>query len=133
VDRERANDTFNVGAREFGTMRESFQAVLDRAGHGRHVTALPARPTIAVLKLLEVLRLSPLHRRIYETAAQDSFVSIERIQNQLGYRPQYSNRNALLRGYDWYVAQRQEIQSRTGATRRAPREQRMLRFAKNLF
>jgi nucleoside-diphosphate-sugar epimerase len=132
-DRERVNNTFNVGAREFGTMRESFQAVLDRAGHGRHVTTLPARPTIAVLKLLEALRLSLLDRRIYETAAQDSFVAIERIENQLGYRARYSNRDALLRGYDWYVAQRQASQSVTGVTHRAPREQGMLRFAKNFF
>src|SRR4051812_12070497 len=29
----RANDTFNLGAREFTTLREDFQAVLDAAGH----------------------------------------------------------------------------------------------------
>ena len=31
----RANDTFNIGAAEFTTLREDFQAVLDDAGHGR--------------------------------------------------------------------------------------------------
>ncbi|MGZ5206155.1 MAG: NAD-dependent epimerase/dehydratase family protein, partial [Caldimonas sp.] len=46
LDRDLVNDTFNVGAREFGTMRENFQAVLDRAGHGRRVVALPARPAV---------------------------------------------------------------------------------------
>ena len=34
ADRATANDTFNVGAAEFGTMRENFQAVLDHACHG---------------------------------------------------------------------------------------------------
>src|SRR3954471_15126862 len=31
------NTVFNVGAKNFGTMREDFQAVLDHAGHGRKV------------------------------------------------------------------------------------------------
>lgn len=39
-DRAAVDDTFNVGAREFGTMRENFQAVLDHAGHGRRIIGL---------------------------------------------------------------------------------------------
>src|SRR5262249_55310765 len=31
------NDTFNVGAKTFGTMKQDFQAVLDHAGHGAKV------------------------------------------------------------------------------------------------
>ncbi len=54
------NDTFNVGAKVFGTMRDNFQAVLDRAGHGKRVVSLPAGPVIALLKALEGLHLSPL-------------------------------------------------------------------------
>jgi nucleoside-diphosphate-sugar epimerase len=132
-NREQVNDTFNVGAAQFGTMRENFQAVLDRAGHGRQVIALPAKPAILILKLLEALRLSPLYRWIYETASQDSFVSIEKITNKLGFRPQYSNRDALIRNYDWYVAHRHEIGSVTGLTHRVPWKKGVLRLAEHLF
>ena len=31
------NDTFNIGAKDFTTMKEDFQAVLDYAGHGKKV------------------------------------------------------------------------------------------------
>jgi len=31
------NDVFNIGAREFTTMREDYQAVLDRAGFGKRI------------------------------------------------------------------------------------------------
>ena len=54
----RVNDTFNVGAEEFSTMRQNFQAVLDRAGHGKQVIALPARPAVLLLRLLAALKLS---------------------------------------------------------------------------
>ena len=44
LDRTLVNDTFNVGAQEFGTMRDNCQAVLDRAGHRKHIIGLPALP-----------------------------------------------------------------------------------------
>jgi len=131
--RQRADDTFNVGAAEFGTMRENFQAVLDRAGHGAHVISLPAKPAIRLLRLLEALRISPLYRWIYETAALESFVSIDKIAAQLGFRPRYSNRDALIRNYDWYVAHRSEFASVTGVTHRVPWKKGVLQLAEHFF
>jgi nucleoside-diphosphate-sugar epimerase len=127
------NDTFNVGAKVFGTMRENFQYVLDRAGHGKRVIGLPAGPAIALLKVLEGLHLSPLYQWIYETAGHESFVSIERMERQLGFEPRYSNRMALIRNYDWFVAHRAEFQGKTGVTHRVPWPKGALRLAKRLF
>ena len=130
---QRVSDTFNVGAASFGTMRENFQAVLDRADHHRHVVGLPAKPAAAVLEVFGALHLSPLYRWIYETAAEDSFVSIQHIQDRLGFQPRYSNQDALLRNYDWYVAHRGEIQSATGVTHRVPWKKGVLQLAKYFF
>jgi nucleoside-diphosphate-sugar epimerase len=132
-DRDLVNDTFNVGAQQFGTMRDDFQAVLDHAGHGKRVIGFPARPLIWTLKVLELLHLSPLYRWVYETAAKDSFVSIERIETRLGFAPKYSNREALIRNYDWYVANRAKIRGTSGISHRAPWKQGILRLAKRLF
>lgn len=133
LDPQIANDTFNVGAKEFGTMRENFQAVLDRAGHGKHVISVPAKPVIALLKLLEGMHLSPLYQWIYETAARDSFVSIERLERGLGFTPQYSNRAALIRNYDWFVGHRDEYRGKSGLTHRVPWKKGALTLAKHLF
>ncbi|MHB1207585.1 MAG: NAD-dependent epimerase/dehydratase family protein [Rhodospirillaceae bacterium] len=128
-----ANDTFNIGANQFGAMRENFQAVLDRAGHGRRVISLPAGPAIACLKALAFLRLSPLYKWIYETAAEESFVSTARIETKLGFVPSYSNRDALIRNYDWYVAHRDEIRGTSGVSHRVPWKKGALRLAKYFF
>ena len=133
LDLDAVNDTFNVGAKVFGTMRDNFQAVLDRAGHGKHVIGLPVRPVIAVLELLEAMHLSPLYKWIYETAAKESFVSIERIEARLGFAPRYSNRMALIRNYVWYVANRAESLGRTGLTHRVPWKKGALQLAKWVF
>lgn len=131
--RAEADDVFNVGAERFGTLRESFQAVLDRAGHGKRVVSVPAGPAVALLRLLEQLRLSPLYRWIYETAGKDSFVGTDKIAGRLGFRPRFSNEEALIRNYDWYVANRDRITRAAGVSHRAPWKRGALSLARHVF
>lgn len=131
--RDRVDDVFNVGAREFTTMREDFQAVLDRAGHGKRIIALPAAPAIWTLRLLEKLKLSPLYRWVYETAATDSFVSIEKAERVLGWSPRWSNKESLVRNYEWYLANLDRFEGQAGVTHRVPWKQGILAVAKRVF
>lgn len=133
LDVAAVNDTFNIGAKEFTTMKEDYQAVLDRAGFGKKIRALPAAPVIVALRLLEVLHLSPLYKWVYETASKDSFVSIEKAQRVLGFAPQYSNKDALVRNYEWYLAHRGEFTGRSGISHRVPWGQGVLALAKFFF
>ena len=133
LDDEAVNDTFNIGAAEFTTMGEEYQAVLDYAGFGKNVTPLPAEPAIWLLRALEALNLSPLYKWVYETAAEDSFVSIERAQAMLGFQPKYSNKDALLRNFQWYLDNLDAFQRRSGVSHRVPWSQGILRLAKLFF
>lgn len=126
-------DTYNVGAARFTTMREEWQAVLEAAGHGKRIRTTPAWLVIPALKLLEALHLSPLYAWVYETASQDSFVSIEKIQRQLGWTPRFSDTDALLRNYAWYVANLAQFQGKSGKTHRVPWKQGALSLIKRFF
>lgn len=128
-----ANDIFNVGATEFTTMREDYQAVLDRAGHGKRIIGFPARPVIWALRILEALKLSPLYKWVYETACEDSFVSTEKIEKQLGFKPRYSNKDALIRNYEWYLANLEQFSGQGGVTHRVPWKQGILGIIKRFF
>jgi nucleoside-diphosphate-sugar epimerase len=129
----RVDDTFNVGAREIGTMTQNWQAVLDRAGHGRTVVRLPAAPAVLALRLLRALGWSPLYEWIYETAGRESVVSIERLAERLDWVPRRSNRDALVANYDWYLAHRDAFRARTGTTHRVPWDKGFLRWARWFF
>ena len=128
-----ANDTFNVGATEFATMREDYQAVLDRAGHGKRVIGFPAAPAVWALRFLDRLGVSPLYKWVYETAGKDSYVSTTRAQTRLGWQPEYSNQAALLRNLEWYLANREHFASQSGITHRAPWKQGALGLLKRFF
>ena len=133
LDEKIVNDTFNIGAKDFTTMREDYQAVLDYAGFGKKIVGLPEKPIIYTLKFLEALKLSPLYKWVYETASKDSFVSIEKAEKVLGYKPKFSNKDALLRNYKWYVDHRNEFINKDGVSHRVPWKQGILRFAKIFF
>lgn len=130
---ETVNDVFNVGAQEYTTMKQDWQAVLDYAGFGKKVRGFPAAPVIWALRILDKLGLSPLYRWVYETAATDSFVSIEKAQRVLGYRPQYSNQDALIRNFQWYLQHLDEFANASGVSHRVPWKQGALGLAKKFF
>ena len=132
-DNTTVNDTFNIGAKEFITMREDFQAVLDYAGFGKKIIGFPATPVIWTLRMLEFFKLSPLYKWVYETASEDSFVSINKAEKQLGFIPKYSNMDALIRNFKWYLENMDSFQEKTGISHRVPWKQGILRFFKVFF
>ncbi len=128
-----ANDTFNIGAKEFTTLREDYQAVLDFAGHGGKIVSLPASPAIWTLRGLDRLKLSPLYKWVYETVTEDSFVSIEKAEEVLGYAPKFSNKDALIRNYQWYLDNLDSFTGQSGVSHRVPWKQGALGVAKQFF
>ena len=129
----RVDDVFNIGAKEFATMKEDWQAVLDRAGFGKKIVPTPAFLTIGTLRVLEFFKLSPLYKWVYETACEDSFVSIEKAEKVLGYRPKYSNQDALLRNFEWYLENLASFENASGVSHRVPWKQGILGLAKLFF
>lgn len=133
LDEKVVNDIFNIGAKEFTTIKEDYQAVLDYAGYGKRIISLPEKPIIITLKILEKLKLSPLYKWIYETASKDSFVSIEKAEKILKFTPKYSNKNALIRNYQWYLDNLSKFDKQKGISHRVPWSQGILKFAKLFF
>jgi nucleoside-diphosphate-sugar epimerase len=130
---EVVNDTFNIGAKQFGTMKSDYQAVLDYAKKGKKIVPFPAAPAIWGLRFLEMLHLSPLYKWVYETASKDSFVSIEKAEKQLGYKPNYSNKEALIRNFQWYMDHRDQFENQSGISHRVPWKQGALGLLKKVF
>ncbi|RJQ15802.1 NAD-dependent epimerase/dehydratase family protein [Candidatus Woesearchaeota archaeon] len=132
-DKKKVNDTFNIGAKEYTTMKEDFGEVLKYAGFGKRIVTTPAKPLILFLRILEFFRLSPLYKWVYETAPEDSFVSIEKAEKTLGFKPKYSNKQALVRNYQWYLKNYRYYQNKTGISHRVPWKQGILNFFKLFF
>src|SRR3989344_6234801 len=85
-DKRKANQTFNIGAEKFRTVREDLEKLFDYASRNPQgsIPASKILPTPALLVkkalwLFEKLKLSPLYQWVYDTADKDSYVSIDRL------------------------------------------------------
>lgn len=100
-----ANETYTIAAAVHCSLKEDFQSVLDCAGHGKRIIAIPRWFAVPILHALYALHLSPLYPWVVDTLSEKSVVSIEKAQSRLGFRPIYSTKEALQRGYLWYASQ----------------------------
>jgi len=64
---------------------------------------------------------------------KESFVSIEKAERVLGFKPKYSNKQALIRNYEWYLANLSKFQGQSGVSHRVPWSQGIWSIAKPFF
>jgi nucleoside-diphosphate-sugar epimerase len=100
---------YNIGAKEFNTMRATIQGVIDHAGTKSMIRGLPFGLTIAMMKLTSVLGLSPLgayHSLMYGRAM---YFDLSNAEKELGYKPKWGNIPMFCEAYDWFVQNREAI------------------------
>ncbi|HET9610949.1 MAG TPA: NAD-dependent epimerase/dehydratase family protein [Acidimicrobiales bacterium] len=108
ADREKPT-TYNVGATEFGTMRETLQAVVDHAATGSRVRSLPAAPAKVAMRALATLGLAPFAPYHWLLYAESLWFDTTRAQTELGWRPRHSNASALIESYEWFLDNRASL------------------------
>ncbi len=128
------NGAFNIGAEEFNTVKADLTALFKAAGSKSRILPTPAWPIKTSLYVFEKLGLSPLYQWVYETADKDSFVSIEKLKKALGWKPKYSNSDALIKAYKWYLKHYKEVKSKkAGVTHRVGWKQGILGLFKKFL
>jgi nucleoside-diphosphate-sugar epimerase len=108
ADREKPT-TYNIGAAEFGTMRDTLQAVVDHAGTGSRVRSLPATSARLGMKGLAAVGLAPFAPYHWLLYAESLWFDTTKARTELGWRPQHSNASALVESYDWFLANRASL------------------------
>lgn len=100
-----AEGVFFFGARDFRTIREDLQSLLDHAQTEARLRFVPGCIARGALRTLELAGVVPLSEWHYLSAwNEDSVSDIARAERELGWQPQRSNAQALMEAYDWYVA-----------------------------
>ncbi len=108
--------TYGIGSDDVGTMRDTFEYVIDHAGTGARTACLPKAPTLLAMRAAHALSVSPLGPYHYRMIAADFVFDTSRLKGALGWRPTLTNREMLLSAYRYYAANRTEIAARTGVS-----------------
>jgi nucleoside-diphosphate-sugar epimerase len=123
--------TYNVGSEEFGTMRESLEALCDHAGTGARVVSVPRpliRPLIQATGRLGLSPLGPYHWLMY---GESMWFDVEPARQELGWSSQHSTVDAMCEAYDWFVQHRGARQTEAASVHRRSAPQGILRLAKH--
>lgn len=121
---------YNVGAKEFGTLKESLENLIKYAGTKSKVKSLPVGITINTLKALDYLGLSPLAPWHYLTYHKDFYFDVNPLL-EMGWKPRYSNDEMFKESYDWFVSNYNAFQGKNeGSPHRKIVKEKILSFLK---
>ena len=123
---------YNVGAVEFGTMRETLQALVEHAGTGSRVRSLPvalARVAMRATGAAGVAPFAPYHWLLY---GESLWFDVGKARTELGWEPAFSNAAMTIESYEWYLAHRDELAASTGSHHQSPARPGLLRLVKRL-
>jgi nucleoside-diphosphate-sugar epimerase len=101
--------TYNIGAGEFGTMRETIRALVDHAGTGSVIRSLPAGAAKAAMQGLASVGLAPFAPYHWLLYAESLYFDTTKARTELGWTPTHSNASMLIESYDWYLSHRDEL------------------------
>jgi nucleoside-diphosphate-sugar epimerase len=124
---------YNVGTEDFGSMRETLEALCRHAATGSRVRSIPMAPTVAAMKLTSALGLSPLgpyHAMMY---GRSLYFDTTRVKSELGWRSKWSNAEMMCDSYDWYLAHKQEALKHGGSPHKSAVRQGILSLAKHVI
>jgi nucleoside-diphosphate-sugar epimerase len=123
---------YNIGALEFGTMRETLQALVDHAQTGSRLRSLPVAPARFAMRSLAALGLvpfAPYHWLLYsESLYFDSTLA----RTELGWEPQHSNASMVIESYEWFLAHRRDSVDGARSHHQSPVRPGLLRALKAL-
>jgi nucleoside-diphosphate-sugar epimerase len=125
-------ETYNIGATEFGTMRETLQALVDHAGTGSRVRSLPSRPAALGMQLVSRLGQAPFAPYHWLLYGESLWFDTTKAQDQLGWKPRHSNAEMVVESYEWFLAHREALGAAGRSHHQSPARMGVLKLIKHL-
>ena len=122
----------NVGATEFGTMRQTLQALVDHAGTGSRVRSLPVKPAAAAMSMLAAVGAAPFAPYHWLLYGQSLWFDVTRARTELGWEPKHSNSSMIIESYEWFLEHRDALESSERSHHQSPVRPGLLRLLKRL-
>jgi nucleoside-diphosphate-sugar epimerase len=101
--------TYNIGATEFGTMRETLDALCEHAGTGSKVRSLPVAPARLGMKALSLAGMAPFAPYHWLLYSESLWFDTTKAQTELGWQPKHSNASMVIESYEWFRTHKDEL------------------------
>jgi len=117
---------YNVGAERFGTLRQGLENLVSFAKSTSKVKSLPQSLTIGTLRVLDLLKLSPLAPWHYLTYHKAFHFDVTPLL-EMGWKPRYSNDEMFVESYTWFIEHYDRLAAeKAGSAHRRPVREKAL-------
>jgi nucleoside-diphosphate-sugar epimerase len=123
---------YNIGATEFGTMRETLQTLVDHAGTGSRVRSLPLRPARLAMRALTELGQAPFAPYHWLLYGESLWFDVTRARTELDWAPRHSNASMIIESYEWFLEHRDALESTERSHHQSPVRPGLLRLLKRV-
>lgn len=106
------SDIFNIGSDDVKSFNEVYNYVIEHSGSKSRLLHFPKWPMILAMKICFWLHLSPLGPYQYKMIASNFVFDTSKIKQKLGFKPTLKNEEMLLKAYEYYHQNKQEIANR---------------------
>jgi nucleoside-diphosphate-sugar epimerase len=124
--------SYNVGTTDFGTMRETLEALVAHAGTGSRVRSLPSAPAALAMRGLSAARQAPFAPYHWLLFGKSLWFDTSRTRDELGWEPRYSNAEMVIESYEWFLRNRDELGGSGRSHHRSPARLGLLKLLKRL-
>ena len=101
--------SYNIGATEFGTMRETLQSLCDAAGTGSRVRSVPTAPARIAMRAMAAVGQGPFAPYHWLLYGESLWFDTTRARTQLGWSPKHSNASMVIESYRWFLEHRDDL------------------------
>ena len=101
--------TYNIGTTDFGTMRDTLEALVAHAGTGSRVQSLPSAPARLAMQALSTVGAAPFAPYHWLLYGESLWFDTSRAEAELGWTSTRSNAEMVIESYEWYLAHRDHL------------------------
>ncbi|WP_436795914.1 NAD-dependent epimerase/dehydratase family protein [Actinospongicola halichondriae] len=124
--------SYNIGAREFGTMRETLTALCTHAATGARVRSVPSAPARLGMQAASAVGLAPFAPYHWLLYGESLWFDTSKAVDELGWEPEHSNASMVIESYEWYLRHRHDAESSGRSHHQSPARSKALRLARLL-
>jgi nucleoside-diphosphate-sugar epimerase len=123
---------YNIGATEFGTMRETLEALCEVAGTGARVRSIPSAPARLAMRALAAVGQGPFAPYHWLLYGESLWFDTTRAQQELGWEAQHSNASMVIESYRWFLEHRGDLSGEGRSHHQSPVRLGALRLLRRL-